>query len=519
MFLKIPSNRFKLLLSIFFLLNIEAFVHAQDWTAERIDTTLKNEVSRLRKSGNVKEALLLTEETLEQALNINHKKGIKEGYYLLSNILSVVGRTKESIEYLDVLHPMLSEKEDYEMLARVYAEYGRSYHDLGLFQQSIKYFQQAEKVINDKWSNLPVKQKFIDYLYACYSLVYEEKGDTKQLLYYLKQAYKANNSPIIASRLAKFYTVYAPNPDSALYYIKTGDSLFASGTFDKHQQSILLRNKGRYYVSIQQYDAAFDAYKASVAISEAGGKPKDARDTYKLLYEAYALVNDLKNNQYYLNKYTEVNDSIQYAQRLLIEIPVTSVLQKTKAENQKREQRLYLLTSLGILVCIVFLIYLLKLRRRKIEKEREAALLTKKVAESDKKLQEKQLEAEQLHKEVSNSVIELEKKELQTQQLQLKVNESFNELVQLGRTNHPNFYARFKEIYPALHQKLTTINTNLRLSELTLCAYIYLDFSSKDISEYTFKSVRTIQTRKSDLRKKLVIDSNQDIYIWMKGLE
>jgi hypothetical protein len=95
---------------------------------------------------------------------------------------------------------------------------------------------------------------------------------------------------------------------------------------------------------------------------------------------------------------------------------------------------------------------------------------------------------------------------------------SFNELVTLACQNKPNFYALFQERYPQLHQKLLTAVSDLRLSELTLCAYIYLDFSAKDISRYTFKSLRTIQARKSHLRKRLSISSYEDIYIWMKNL-
>jgi hypothetical protein len=95
---------------------------------------------------------------------------------------------------------------------------------------------------------------------------------------------------------------------------------------------------------------------------------------------------------------------------------------------------------------------------------------------------------------------------------------SFRDLITLACQNKPNFYALFQERYPQLHQKLLATVFDLRLSELTLCAYIYLDFSAKDISRYTFKSVRTIQARKSHLRKRLSILSSEDIYIWMKNL-
>jgi hypothetical protein len=95
---------------------------------------------------------------------------------------------------------------------------------------------------------------------------------------------------------------------------------------------------------------------------------------------------------------------------------------------------------------------------------------------------------------------------------------SFKQLITLACQNKSNFYALFQERYPLLHQRLLATVSDLRLSELTLCAYIYLDFSAKDISRYTFKSIRTIQARKSQLRKRLSIPSSEDIYIWMKNL-
>lgn len=97
-------------------------------------------------------------------------------------------------------------------------------------------------------------------------------------------------------------------------------------------------------------------------------------------------------------------------------------------------------------------------------------------------------------------------------------NISFEEVVALASQNHATFYALFQERYPRLHRKLLDAANDLKLSELTLCAYIYLDFSAKDISQHTFRSVRTIQTRKSNLRKRLSIPSSDDIYVWMKNM-
>ncbi|KAA2224933.1 helix-turn-helix transcriptional regulator [Chryseobacterium sediminis] len=57
-----------------------------------------------------------------------------------------------------------------------------------------------------------------------------------------------------------------------------------------------------------------------------------------------------------------------------------------------------------------------------------------------------------------------------------------------------------------------------KISEIRFCAYIYLNFSTKEIAEYTFTSVRTVQTKKYNVRKKLTIPSDMDIYIWFSKL-
>ena len=97
------------------------------------------------------------------------------------------------------------------------------------------------------------------------------------------------------------------------------------------------------------------------------------------------------------------------------------------------------------------------------------------------------------------------------------MNENFNEIITLAKENHPNFYTRFIEVYPDFQNKLLSINNNLQTSELVLLAYIYLNFTTKEIADFTFKSPKTIQNRKHLLRKKLGVSSSEDISVWLKS--
>ncbi len=177
-----------------------------------------------------------------------------------------------------------------------------------------------------------------------------------------------------------------------------------------------------------------------------------------------------------------------------------------------------------ILICIILvdlvlvLFVFIKFRNHKRHNEYELFKAQELLKEQERKLKEKTAEIHSLHESVHQSAVELQKKDAHSQALQLKVNESFEELLLLAKDNDPNFYTRFRENYPVLHDKLLEIDPGLRISELTLCAYIYLDFTSKEIADYTFKSVRTIQTRKFHLRKKLAIESTQDFHSFIKHL-
>jgi DNA-binding NarL/FixJ family response regulator len=45
-----------------------------------------------------------------------------------------------------------------------------------------------------------------------------------------------------------------------------------------------------------------------------------------------------------------------------------------------------------------------------------------------------------------------------------------------------------------------------------------LKFTTKEIAEYTFVSIKAIQNRKNRLRKRLFIENDTDLYDWIDGL-
>jgi len=112
----------------------------------------------------------------------------------------------------------------------------------------------------------------------------------------------------------------------------------------------------------------------------------------------------------------------------------------------------------------------------------------------------------------------ISQKEEEKQILQQKINESFEEVIRLAKSNEPEFFTRFQEVYPEVTAELLKINPGFRVSELTLCAYIFLGFTTKDIATYTFTSVNTVKVRKYKLRKKLNIPAEMSTEMWFRNL-
>ncbi|PIF45680.1 regulatory LuxR family protein [Chryseobacterium sp. 52] len=96
-------------------------------------------------------------------------------------------------------------------------------------------------------------------------------------------------------------------------------------------------------------------------------------------------------------------------------------------------------------------------------------------------------------------------------------NDLFEQVIILAKENNPEFLTRFNDYCPGFSEKLDTEH-GLKSSEIRFCAYLYLNFSTKDIAEYTHTSVRTVQTKKYRLRKKFNIPNETDTYLWFSNL-
>lgn len=81
------------------------------------------------------------------------------------------------------------------------------------------------------------------------------------------------------------------------------------------------------------------------------------------------------------------------------------------------------------------------------------------------------------------------------------------------------FEQHFTKVHPNFIKSLIKINPGLTKNEIRLASLIKLNFSTKEISDFTKQSANTINVAKSRLKTKLDIDKNTDLFAYIQSID
>ncbi len=93
------------------------------------------------------------------------------------------------------------------------------------------------------------------------------------------------------------------------------------------------------------------------------------------------------------------------------------------------------------------------------------------------------------------------------------------ELKNIAENSTNLFYPKFLSVYPSFICIIKDLNCNFNKSELEICAYIKLNYSTKDIARYTKSSIRSIESKKFRIRKKLKLATNEKLDEFLINLD
>jgi tetratricopeptide (TPR) repeat protein len=230
-------------------------------------------------------------------------------------------------------------------------------------------------------------------------------------------------------------------------------------------------------------------YEESLVRKRAAGSRIGVQNSYRELADFYRISNlDKAKADHYEIAFSRLNDSLENENRHVVDQVLNQILKLKDEESNTKVSRagtIALNALLLLLVVVLFFVWRSK-HNRKILVQKEEALQ----------------ETETINKELTEQIGE----------------NKFNTLIDLAKSNNPEFLILFTELYPQFIQALKSFDANLRSTELEFCAMAFLNFSTKNISEYTFVTIRAVQVRKNRLRKKFDIPSDVDFNNWMREL-
>ncbi|SEW26298.1 Tetratricopeptide repeat-containing protein [Chryseobacterium wanjuense] len=472
----------------FILVFFSVFLFAQQKiTSENIEGRLK-EAEILMISGKADEFIKANLSILEDSKSISYSQGNAKVCLNLAYVFNRLNQYEKSIRYLK----MMEAENDYKSadeFNRISTNvlYSNNYFGIKMYDEAITKLKEnirlSENVtvdstrryiktlgLIDMATNYTEKKRYDSATLCVYKAIQELKGQK------IKNTCLGVNLKIALLNLAGIK--FKENKvDSTEYYVKASRALPVDLGYNEF---VVYKLLGQINSSKKNYDSAIINYKKGIELAQKAKNSRKLSELYSLISDAYSKKKEFGNEKAYLNKFVKLNDSIRETEASnLNETIKLLVKDKQKPLEEKNRYLLYaiILGAIGLVVIVLF--------------------VAKKIGKKNKVLHIKNEENKILNR---------------------KINEAFEDVVQLAKNNDPEFSARFQEVYPDFFPKLLQKEPQLLTSELKFCALLFLNFSTKDIAEYTFVQPQSVQTRKNRLRKKLNISSEEDIYIWMKNI-
>lgn len=436
------------------------------------ETMLSQNISR-------KEIIKWNLKMLEKAEKENYDRGIIWASVNLGKQYYHLAKPDISLNYLNRAK-ILADKtsEDAEIYAKIYQEFSLLYYTMGLYDICLKYNSKAI-YYTEKLKKTQYKLKFLNFVYRTRSnALLQAKKDSS--LFYIRKAITTYETPKNYYELASYYIKENKHLDSAKIYLLKSEMMFRkSKNVDNYQLSILYYYLGVVSAKERDYFEAGRFLEKSKLYALDGKNRQLLLNLYTALAENYKKLGNFEKEKAILNDYKKIVDSGNNSYTNAVEHTINNL------ESDKKEEPKYLVILVVIILIfgVISSIFFVHYHRNK-----------------------KQY--------ILDKVTDKESSPYHVEQM---LTDNIDELYAMAKSREPNFYSKFQALNPSFINNILAINPNMQNSELQLLAYIYLNFETKQIADILYLSPKTIQNRKHSIRKKLNIQSSEDIYIWVKS--
>lgn len=447
------------------------------------------------------ESVKIAEEARLLSIESDYSRGVTLSNIYIGKAFAEIGLHKESLKYLEDAQKESFYKNSVNAQAEIHRLLGRVYFKLGMYEIGIKEFRKQLNVSKDIEGSLNQK-RVASWAHQNIAYAFSSQDVRDSVWYHLnKQKEILESLSIDLAEQGLFLDLSTVYADIGKEYVHKNEFEKAESYLGRSKK-LLLDYESPYLFHTLEYFGDLevvrnDKEKALIYYREALDNAKslgakEAEKNFNKLIADFMFKQEKKSDSVeaiaYLQRFQVLNDSLSVVNDRVIEEAYKQILnKKEKVVKSKYNTYIYILGFITIIAFSALLLYFLKHNRK--EKE---------LVEFSDELKIKQVKIDDLKEEVDNK--------------------KFNELIKLAKENDSRFLVLFEELYPDFIQKLKELDPNIRPAAQSFCALIYLNFSTKEIAEYTFVTVRAVQIRRNRLRKKFNINSDIDLYDWMRSL-
>jgi len=370
---------------------------------------------------------------------------------------------------------------------------------------AIRYFEEALLIFKET-DNLIEASIIFEHLG---SFEFDKKNYVEALNYY-EEAYNEINkhdteylgpkSHLIVGILANMGRVYSHlgNKQKALEYL---------------EESLALARQNHYINWIE-----FSTHELSIIYEKEGDFVK-ALEYYKI-FEQYG---DTILNESSIKKITQIEMQFEFDKKL----KEKELEDARKKSAQQRKEFIYILIIvLGIFIAIIAILLYVNQRSKtiKIELKRQNLKLEHNKLQQELEFRNKEIATNVMYLLKKNEFITATAEKLKESRLNFKKeNQKLIEqiirdlLLNSSRDVWKEFEVRFQEVHTNFYSNLNKKIPDLTPNEKKICAFLSLNMSTKDISAITYQSVRSINMARFRLRKKMKLDSDENLVIYLSN--
>ncbi|MCX7551658.1 tetratricopeptide repeat protein [Xanthomarina sp. F2636L] len=385
-------------------------------------------------------------------------------------------------------------------------------------EEALKHFHEVYLFQSKKNDSLRIAQILNNI-----GTIYLEENLDSSLHYYnksLKISKKLNNTPLNAylfTNLGRIYDLKKDSVKAKSYFEKALSTIKNSNK--NNVKSFVYQSISEHYLNINENDSAINYANKTLIIHEDNAYNFANLDAFKTLFTAYSNKEDFKNAVVYYKKFNTLRDSLNIEdkavniERLKLQQEYKTRLQIRELQEEKQQFKYFLIGLSLVIGILALLILVIKYRNRMTKNKLERELLKTKQQELRHSLDAKnkvligKAMTEMHRTDIINGILK-DLKHIKLKAVKKETQQAIDFILKrLQRDLNTNiweeFEVSFEQVHKSFYKNLTKNHPKLTPKARRLCALLFLDLTSKEISQITGQSFKSVENARTRLRKKL----------------